>query len=256
MTEARREAPSWRPFVTMNVAESADGKIAPVDGGKVNFGSVEDRVQMEALRAEADGVLIGGGTLRTEDPPLLIRDPSVRERRRSAKGTPHPRNITVCSSLPAHLASMSFFLNPETEKLVFTTERTPPIAHRCGGRAREGRDRSARSVGPRRSRRGRPTSRAAGGTPSPAGRGRRAEFLDAPGGPGRRGVSDRLSLPLRRPDRPHAPRRRGIPARPRRASSPSGATASAPGARSSSATTSCPTRPASAPSRLFRTGSN
>src|SRR3954470_15921812 len=125
MTEARREAPSWRPFVTMNVAESADGKIAPVDGGKVNFGSVEDRVQMESLRAEADGVLIGGGTLRTEDPPLLIRDPSVRERRRSARGTPHPRNITVCSSLPPHLASMSFFLNPETEKLVFTTERTP-----------------------------------------------------------------------------------------------------------------------------------
>ena len=126
MTEARREAPSWRPFVTMNVAESADGKIAPVDGGKVNFGSVEDRVQMEALRAEADGVLIGGGTLLTEDPPLLIRDPSVRERRRDRRRGRHIRsNITVCSSLPSHLASMSFFLNPETEKLVFTTERTP-----------------------------------------------------------------------------------------------------------------------------------
>lgn len=125
MSESRREPPSWRPFVTMNVAESADGKIAPVGGGKVNFGGDEDRMQMEALRAEADGVLIGGGTLMTEDPPLLIRDPSIREGRKAAKGRPHPLNITVCSSLPARLARMSFFLNPDTEKLVFTTERTP-----------------------------------------------------------------------------------------------------------------------------------
>jgi 5-amino-6-(5-phosphoribosylamino)uracil reductase len=126
MTDARRDAPPWRPFVTLNVAESADGKLSPVDGGKVNFGSDEDRIQMEALREEADGVLIGGGTLLAEDPPLLIRDPAVRERRLATKGTPHPLNITVCSSLPARLAGMNFFLNPETEKLVFTTERTPP----------------------------------------------------------------------------------------------------------------------------------
>jgi 5-amino-6-(5-phosphoribosylamino)uracil reductase len=126
MTEARREVPSWRPFVTMNVAESVDGKIAPVDGGKINFGGAEDRMQMELLRAEADGVLIGGGTLLAEDPPLLIRDPSIRDRRLSAKGRPHPLNITVCSSLPAQLASMSYFLNPETEKVVFTTGRSAP----------------------------------------------------------------------------------------------------------------------------------
>jgi 5-amino-6-(5-phosphoribosylamino)uracil reductase len=110
----------------MNVAESVDGKLAPVDGAKVNFGGAEDRTQMELLRAEADGVLIGGGTLLTEDPPLLIRDPSIRERRRATKGRPHPINITVCSSLPAGLASMNFFQNPESEKLVFTTRRTAP----------------------------------------------------------------------------------------------------------------------------------
>jgi 5-amino-6-(5-phosphoribosylamino)uracil reductase len=125
MPESLSPTPRARPLVTLNVAESVDGKIAPVDGGKVNFGSAEDRAQMEALRAEADGVLIGCGTLRAEDPPLLIRDPDVRERRLAAKGSPHPRNITVCSILPEHLAGMRFFQSPETEKLVFTTERTP-----------------------------------------------------------------------------------------------------------------------------------
>jgi riboflavin-specific deaminase-like protein len=125
MTEPVRNAPAWRPFVTLNVAASVDGKLAPVDGGKVNFGGPEDRAQMEALRADADGVLIGGGTLRAEDPPLVIRDPEVRARRAAAKGSPHPRNITVCSVLPEKLAAMSFFRAPDTEKLVFTTETTP-----------------------------------------------------------------------------------------------------------------------------------
>jgi riboflavin-specific deaminase-like protein len=125
MTEERRKGPAWRPFVSLNVAESADGKLAPVDGGKVNFGSAEDRAQMESLRAEADAVLIGGGTLRSEDPPLLIRDPAVRARRQATKGAPHPLNVTLCSVLPEQLAEMQFFRHPETEKLVFTTERTP-----------------------------------------------------------------------------------------------------------------------------------
>jgi riboflavin-specific deaminase-like protein len=89
---------------------------------------------MDALRALADGVLIGGGTLRAEDPPLLIRDPAVRDRRAAAKGSPHPRNITVCSVLPENLAGMNFFRAQETEKLVFTTERTPPALREVAGR--------------------------------------------------------------------------------------------------------------------------
>jgi 5-amino-6-(5-phosphoribosylamino)uracil reductase len=134
MTESRIVPPAARPFVTLNVAESADGKLAPIDGGKINFGSADDRAQMEALRAQADGVLIGGGTLRAEDPPLIIRDPTIRDRRAAAKGSPHPRNITVCSVLPKNLAKMNFFRSPETEKLVFTTERTPPTLREAAAR--------------------------------------------------------------------------------------------------------------------------
>jgi 5-amino-6-(5-phosphoribosylamino)uracil reductase len=125
MTEPSFVAIPERPFVTLNVALSADGKLAPVDGGKVSFGGAEDRAQMELLRAEADGVLIGGGTLRVEDPPLVIRDPELRGRRVAAKGSPHPRNIAVCSVLPENLERMNFFRSPDTDKLVFTTERTP-----------------------------------------------------------------------------------------------------------------------------------
>jgi riboflavin-specific deaminase-like protein len=114
-----------RPFVMMNAAESADGKISPVGPGKVTFGSDEDRHQMELLRAEADGVIIGAGTLLAEDPPLLIRDPAIRAQRLAAKGSPHPLNITVCRLLPSRMEEMNFFQNPETERVVFTTTQTP-----------------------------------------------------------------------------------------------------------------------------------
>ena len=134
MTACHRTTRPTRPFVTLNLAVSIDGKLTPIDGGKVNFGSRDDRAQMEALRADADAVLFGGGTLRSEDPPLIIRDQEIRERRFAAKGSHHPRNITVCSVLPATIAEMEFFRSPETEKLVFTTERTPPAVREVARR--------------------------------------------------------------------------------------------------------------------------
>ena len=116
----------WRPWVIANAAMSADGKIAPVEGTLVPFGSDQDRAQMEELRTRADAVLIGGGTLRTEDPPLLILDPALRARRQAAKGSPHPLNVTVCNHLPKNLETLRFFNHPETTRLVFTSLQTPP----------------------------------------------------------------------------------------------------------------------------------
>ncbi len=125
MEAHRRDVSHGRPFVRLNVAESVDGKLAPVNSGKVNFGSDDDRSEMENFRAEADGVIIGGGTLVAEDPPLIIRNAEVIARRLAAKGSRHPKNICVCGSLPPNLTEMRFFTNTETEKLVFTTSRTP-----------------------------------------------------------------------------------------------------------------------------------
>jgi riboflavin-specific deaminase-like protein len=124
MTELPDQKLPGRPFVSLNVATSIDGKLAPIDRGKINFGSSEDRAQMEELRADADAVLIGAGTLRAEDPPLVIRDPDVRARRIATKGAPHPLNVVACTRLPDELERMNFFRSAETEKVVFTTQRS------------------------------------------------------------------------------------------------------------------------------------
>jgi riboflavin-specific deaminase-like protein len=50
------------PFVFLNAAMTADGKIAPAGGRYIPFGSPRDRQQLLELRATADAVLCGART--------------------------------------------------------------------------------------------------------------------------------------------------------------------------------------------------
>lgn len=118
--------PVDRPFVMTNNAMTADGKLSLASPGMVIFGGPDDRAEMERLRSLADAILIGGGSVRTEDAPLLIRDPTVQQRRRAAKGSPQALNVTVFSVLPPDPGSLRFFTCPETLTLVFTTARSTP----------------------------------------------------------------------------------------------------------------------------------
>lgn len=51
------------PFVFVNMAVSADGKIASTDRSLTTFGSARDARHLYALRAEADAILCGARTI-------------------------------------------------------------------------------------------------------------------------------------------------------------------------------------------------
>lgn len=76
-----------RPFVCVNMAMTADGKITSAGRETPRFTSDTDRKTMDRLRAEADAVLVGAGTVRADDPPLGVRDPEMKDHRRS-RGKP------------------------------------------------------------------------------------------------------------------------------------------------------------------------
>ncbi|MGW2331476.1 bifunctional diaminohydroxyphosphoribosylaminopyrimidine deaminase/5-amino-6-(5-phosphoribosylamino)uracil reductase RibD [Streptomyces sp. NPDC001700] len=63
-----------RPFVLWKYAATLDGRSAAADGTSRWITSAAARADVHRLRAEADAVVVGSGTLRADDPHLAVRD--------------------------------------------------------------------------------------------------------------------------------------------------------------------------------------
>lgn len=69
-----RATVAGRPHVTWKLASTLDGRTAAADGTSRWITGPQARAAVHRLRAERDAVLVGGGTLRADDPHLAVRD--------------------------------------------------------------------------------------------------------------------------------------------------------------------------------------
>ena len=67
-----------KPYVIINCAMSADGKIALPTRKQLRISSEEDIKRMYNLRNKCDGVLVGVGTILSDDPKLTVKEKYVK----------------------------------------------------------------------------------------------------------------------------------------------------------------------------------
>ena len=68
-----RKATQGRPWLTLKLASSFDGRIATATGHSQWITGPEARRAVHGLRASHDAVMVGAGTARADDPALTVR---------------------------------------------------------------------------------------------------------------------------------------------------------------------------------------
>ena len=123
-----------RPYVLLSCATSADGYLDDARPGRLILSGPADLDRVDDVRASCDAILVGAGTIRRDDPRLLIRDPR-RRARRAARGLPeHPARVTVTGT--GDLDPNARFFAPTAERLVYcATPALPRTRARIGDQA-------------------------------------------------------------------------------------------------------------------------
>jgi 2,5-diamino-6-(ribosylamino)-4(3H)-pyrimidinone 5'-phosphate reductase len=112
-----------RPYVFINVAMTADGKIDTFERTGAAISSPRDKQRVDTLRAESDAVMVGGKTLLDEDPKLTVKSEILRAERVARGLSPNPVKVGIVTT--ANIKPNSAFLNAGPAGIViFTTYQT------------------------------------------------------------------------------------------------------------------------------------
>ena len=108
-----------RPFTTVVLAMSADGKITDHERSPARFGSIADKYHLETQVAACDAVLFGAETLRAYGTTLRVTSSDLLAQRQQAGQPPQPVHI-VCSA-SGNLATHLRFFQQSVSRWLLTT---------------------------------------------------------------------------------------------------------------------------------------
>jgi 2,5-diamino-6-(ribosylamino)-4(3H)-pyrimidinone 5'-phosphate reductase len=87
-----------RPYVVINVAMSADGKLSTRERRQVKISGKQDFTRVDRLKASCDAVMVGIGTVLADDPSLTVKAEECKQHRIKRGVDEHPVRVIVDSS--------------------------------------------------------------------------------------------------------------------------------------------------------------
>ncbi len=109
-----------RPYVTLKLAVSSDGKAGLAGRKQASITGEAARERVFQLRASSDAILVGIGTVLSDDPQLTCRLPGMFER--------SPVRVVLDAGLRLPLATSVVATVRETPTWVFTSQKPSAIA--------------------------------------------------------------------------------------------------------------------------------
>ena len=113
------------PYVILKSAMSVDGFIDDTSRQRLLLSSKEDFDRLDEARSLCDAILVGAGTIRADDPSLLVKSDRL-QRQREKQGLPsQPIKVTVTRSgqIPKRC---KFVTAGDNEKVIYCNQESFP----------------------------------------------------------------------------------------------------------------------------------
>jgi 2,5-diamino-6-(ribosylamino)-4(3H)-pyrimidinone 5'-phosphate reductase len=111
-----------RPYVVVNIAMSADGKISTRERRQVRISGAQDFKRVDRLKAGCDAIMVGIGTVLADDPSLTVKSEECLNYRRKKGWDDHPLRVVVDSS-GSSPPTASFLCKGEGKRVVAVSGR-------------------------------------------------------------------------------------------------------------------------------------
>jgi len=117
-------AKSSRPFVFINAAMSADGKIATIERKQTRISGKLDFERVDELRGGSNAIMVGIGTVLSDNPSLTVKSKERRENRCTRGLDENPVRVVVDSMARTPLDA-DIFKKGEGKRIIAVSENAP-----------------------------------------------------------------------------------------------------------------------------------
>ncbi|SDT40351.1 RibD family protein [Actinoplanes derwentensis] len=107
-----------RPYILLSCGMSIDGYLDDATEERLLLSNDADFDRVDAVRAQCDAILVGAGTIRQDNPRLLIRSAARRAARIARGEAPDPVKVTVTGRGDLD-PEASFFTTGEADRFVY-----------------------------------------------------------------------------------------------------------------------------------------